>query len=170
MGVALVAVLLTLSEPFHMCFLIWGRGWADQGHDPMASNAPVHCGGGSLPRARSSRDVRVLARVSHDGPHAGGRACWREDPAAQQRVLGSPNAIPGVHSAWVVGGPLPVLAMARPWQSSVAAHGLVAAFRTAGIGMILNLQEVGGLCGRWLCQRRRTGTLLLLSEGRGTAT
>eukprot|EP00201_Polytomella_parva_P000139 CAMPEP_0175038730 /NCGR_PEP_ID=MMETSP0052_2-20121109/42_1 /TAXON_ID=51329 ORGANISM="Polytomella parva, Strain SAG 63-3" /NCGR_SAMPLE_ID=MMETSP0052_2 /ASSEMBLY_ACC=CAM_ASM_000194 /LENGTH=215 /DNA_ID=CAMNT_0016300207 /DNA_START=83 /DNA_END=727 /DNA_ORIENTATION=- len=64
--------------------------------------------------------------------------CYREDPTQQ----GESNAVAGVHSKWVGKGQL-ILAMARPWQSTIDQHGLVEKFQAENIGMILNLQEVG---------------------------
>ena len=69
-------------------------------------------------------------------PSPGGRWCFREDPAKQK----GENAIPGTHSSWVGQH---VLAFARPWQQHVQKYNLPAAFAQAGIGMIMNLQEVG---------------------------
>jgi hypothetical protein len=66
----------------------------------------------------------------------GGPLCSRENPERQE----TPNGIPGVHSNWVGQD---VLAMARPWESNVHSHQLAHAFKQHGIGMILNLQEVG---------------------------
>jgi len=44
-----------------------------------------------------------------------------------------------------------VLAIARPWQDSLDAHGLPAALAAAGVRLIINLQEA-----RWpACRRLR---------------
>ena len=70
----------------------------------------------------------------------GGRACSREDPACQ--APGPAHArLPGVHASWVGSS---VLAMARPWQDNLVKHDVIGKFQEAGIGMIINLCEVGG--------------------------
>ncbi|KAK9826422.1 hypothetical protein WJX81_003377 [Elliptochloris bilobata] len=74
----------------------------------------------------------------------GGASCPKEDPASQPPAE---RAFPGLHASWVTPR---VLAMARPWQEAVLAHGLPAALAGAGIRLIVNLQESGehAHCGR----------------------
>ncbi|GBF98311.1 hypothetical protein Rsub_10974 [Raphidocelis subcapitata] len=67
----------------------------------------------------------------------GGRACNKEDPSRQ---AGPPAPFAGLHCSWVAGG---VLAMARPWQENLEKHDVLRQFREQGVGMVINLQEVG---------------------------
>lgn len=73
-------------------------------------------------------------------PASGGARCTREDPALQA----GGNALRGLHCNWVADGIY--LAMARPWQANLPAA--IEELKRAGVGLVLNLQEVSEEEGR----------------------
>lgn len=65
----------------------------------------------------------------------------RLNPESQAPGAGGAHASPfaGLHSNWVSPS---VLAMARPWQQQLERHDVIRQFQAAGVGLVLNLQEV----------------------------
>jgi hypothetical protein len=90
----------------------------------------------------------------------GGRACAKEDPARQAAsaaAAGAPRPpFAGLHASWVAPR---VLAMARPWKDSLERHDVARQFQEAGIGLVINLQEVR--VGGWLGGRGLLRTAVL---------